>query len=403
MMRGGKLRVGFLSHSAQLGGGEQCLRDLVASLPAHGIEPVVYMPEAGPMWKLLNGDGACCRAVAWPPAVHAFGDSPDVVHSRRLRQWSALPGEMAGLVHALRRQMRVDGIAVLHTNSLKAEVVGGMLGRRWPRLWYLHECISRRPVARWLLPRLPFPPRRVWTCSQAVLQDLASFAPRLQRRARVLYNPLDLARWPPAEERADHLPGPAGHLRVGLIGALTPLKGQHLLLAAAEQIVQRRHDVQFYIVGGDFSGHDTAARSAYAAELQARAQGPALAGHVVFTGVRQDIARVIASLDVCVVASVVAEAFPRSVLEPLAMGRPVVAPNAGGIPEILSAVSPQLLYPAGDAAALAGRLLCLLDDAELRRRTSAAGIEVIRRTYGGAEQAGDAAREYALLAAETRA
>jgi glycosyltransferase involved in cell wall biosynthesis len=263
-------------------------------------------------------------------------------------------------------------------------------------------CISRRPVARRLVPRLPFPPRRVWTCSQAVLQDLGSFAPRLQRRARVLYNPLDLARWPAAEERADHLPGSAGQLRVGLIGALTPLKGQHLLLAAAEQIVQRRGDVQFYIVGGDFSGHATAARSAYAAELRGRAQGPALAGHVVFTGVRQDIAQVIASLDVCVVASVVAEAFPRSVLEPLAMGRPVVAPDAGGIPEILSTVSPQLLYPAGDAAALAGRLLSLLDDAGWRRRIGAAGLEVIRRTYGGGEQARDAAREYALLAAGTR-
>jgi glycosyltransferase involved in cell wall biosynthesis len=123
--------------------------------------------------------------------------------------------------------------------------------------------------------------------------------------------------------------------------------------------VARLPGVHALIVGGAlFSGE-----APYEAELRARAELPSYAGRVHMLGARDDVPRLIAACDVVVHASVLAEPFGRVLVEAMLAGRPVVATNAGGVPEIVADGDTGVLVPPGDARALAEVLQELRGDA----------------------------------------
>src|SRR5438128_4615436 len=100
----------------------------------------------------------------------------------------------------------------------------------------------------------------------------------------------------------------------------------------------------------------------YAERIHERIARPDLAGHVVLTGARHDVAACLDAMDVVIHASVVAEPFGRVLIEAMAIGRPVIAPREGGPLVIVVDGETGLLVPPRDAGALADALLALLAD-----------------------------------------
>ena len=81
-----------------------------------------------------------------------------------------------------------------------------------------------------------------------------------------------------------------------------------------------------------------------------------IADRVRFMGHRSDVAEVLSAADIAVLPSLSGEAFPRAVIEAMAMGRPVVATDVGGTREaIVEGVTGFVVSP-GDAEALADRI-----------------------------------------------
>jgi glycosyltransferase involved in cell wall biosynthesis len=74
-----------------------------------------------------------------------------------------------------------------------------------------------------------------------------------------------------------------------------------------------------------------------------------------------------------------------SVLEAMAMGKPVVASNVGGIPEIIEHGQNGYLVPPGDAAALASAIIYLIKNAHLRNTFGQKGRERVM-THFSAER-----------------
>ena len=131
-----------------------------------------------------------------------------------------------------------------------------------------------------------------------------------------------------------------------LPGRLTRLKGHHDFISLVGRLVAEGLDVIGLVVGGE-----DPKRPGYAKEIRARVQAEGLAGRILFTGHRSDVREIYSVSDCVLSLSSTPESFGRTVLEPLAMGRPVVGYAHGGVAEILAELFPHGAVGKGDVAA----------------------------------------------------
>jgi len=135
------------------------------------------------------------------------------------------------------------------------------------------------------------------------------------------------------------------------VARLEPEKGHPTLLEAWPAVLGRVPDVYLLIIG---EGSRREALEAQARELR-------IAHRVVFTGRRDDVPAVTAALDVAVLPSY-REAQGLVILEAMALSRPVVASNVGGIPEMIEDGVTGLLVEPHDAEGLTRAITRLLTD-----------------------------------------
>jgi glycosyltransferase involved in cell wall biosynthesis len=115
--------------------------------------------------------------------------------------------------------------------------------------------------------------------------------------------------------------------------------------------------------------------------LMSLARELGIAARVRFLGYRQNPATILGRAGIFVLSSR-SEALPRSVLEAMRAGLPVVATRVGGVPEAVVDGVNGLLAPAGESGALAAALARLLGDAELRTRFGAEARRTYERRFG---------------------
>lgn len=144
-------------------------------------------------------------------------------------------------------------------------------------------------------------------------------------------------------------------LVIGVAARLSKQKAHHVLLHAVARLAAERPRLRLVVIGG---GAEEAALRALVAEL-------GIAGHVLFTGVRDDVRDLLPGCDVTCLSSV-HEGAPLVVLESMAAGVPVVATDCGALRDLVADGREGYVVPVGDPAALAGRLGTLLDDPGMR-------------------------------------
>jgi len=130
------------------------------------------------------------------------------------------------------------------------------------------------------------------------------------------------------------------------VGRLEAAKGVRELLDATARLLPSHPRVQLVCIGG----------GVMEGEARARSNGPDLAGHVSLLGRRSqpDVARWLAACDLLCLPSH-SEGCPNVILEAFSCGRPVVACDVGGVPELMDP-NCGLLLPPRDAGALAAAL-----------------------------------------------
>lgn len=154
------------------------------------------------------------------------------------------------------------------------------------------------------------------------------------------------------------------------VGRMVYKKGFEVLVAAMPQILQKTPDARLVLVGyGDLKS-----------DLEQQARGLGLNGHVTFAGrvEREAIPAYYAAADVIAVPSVRdaagnVDGLPNVVLEGMAAGKPIVASNIAGFPDVIGDGESGLLVPEKDPPALANAIVTLAEDAALRQRLGAHG------------------------------
>jgi glycosyltransferase involved in cell wall biosynthesis len=214
---------------------------------------------------------------------------------------------------------------------------------------------------------------RVICVSNQTRQDHLERLRRDARKCLVVPNCVDLDRFAP---RAD-----AGRVRaqfgIGqdapVVGTVSRLgehrKGIHHFLEMAADVAAVDTSTHFLIVG------DGPLRS----DLEQQADQLGIRQRVTFAGERQDIPELLSAMQVFVMPSLY-EAGPFTVLEAMAMEKPVVSTPVGLVPDVIQDGVTGRLAPVADSAALSRAVLDLLADAEATRRIAERGrVAVVER------------------------
>jgi glycosyltransferase involved in cell wall biosynthesis len=167
---------------------------------------------------------------------------------------------------------------------------------------------------------------------------------------------------------------------VGFFARVAPEKGLHML---AEAYALARRDGRLPAGRLEAAGYLAPEHHGYLEKIEAGLREAGLAGEFRYHGAvdRDAKIRFLRSLDVASVPSPYAEPKGMSVLEALACGVPVVQPGHGAFPEILGRTGGGLLFPPGDVAALAAKVVELHDDPYRRKALGEQGERGVRREY----------------------
>lgn len=176
-----------------------------------------------------------------------------------------------------------------------------------------------------------------------------------QERIKIIPNGVNVARLTdsllPTEQARQRLGLPADGKVVGTVARLVPVKGHAILLHAAAQIQRVIPDTKFAIVG------DGPLRNS----LESLTQQLGLSSSVVFFGEQRNIGTYLSAFDVAVLPSY-REGCANFLLEAMTLGKPVVATDIIGNRDVVRNDETGLLVAPGDAEALAGAIIALLQD-----------------------------------------
>jgi glycosyltransferase involved in cell wall biosynthesis len=306
------------------------------------------------------------------------------------------PATLPALLKVIDRK-RID---VLHLHGYGATTFGRIAAgmRRLPVVLHEHANLTDTPWFQKLADQALEP----WTdIAIAVSKSTADFLVRARRvpqeKVKVVYLGVPLDEFSRARRADDiaqarqELGAEPGDLLVGCVTRLHESKGNIYLVEAARQVLDQRPRTRFVVIG----------EGPLLPELQARAQALALGDRFVFAGFTRDVARAVSAFDVSVFPSLW-EGTPLTVFEALAMGKPIVATDADGLLDVLTADHDAVIVPRRDPGALAVALVRPLDDPGARERLGAQARGTGRQ-YDISAFVGKMERLYTLLHRVSRA
>jgi glycosyltransferase involved in cell wall biosynthesis len=348
------LRVLYIETCVGMAGGQVSLIELLKHLDATRFAALVACPAESPLRRRCDELG-----VAWLPlpfrSVHLSGRTGRGAGAALHGAIEALEG-IGFLASAIRRN-RID---IVHANTFKAALVGGIACLLAGRPMVFHDRIQ---ITHGILGRLvAIMAARIIVVSESVGSKHRGAA---ARKVRMIHDGIDV-------EHFAFVAAPASGPVVGFIGRLSEEKGLASLVEAAAAVLGRIPAARFVVVGEPFTPGD----ARHLAEVKTRIRDLGLVAAFGFRGYIEDVRDFLGTIRVLALPSR-RESLGLVVLEAMAVGRPVVAFDVGGLREIITNNEDGILVDPGDVPAFARALMSLLGDADLARRMGEKGRAVV--------------------------
>jgi len=299
---------------------------------------------------------------------------------------------------ALRRYVARERIRIVHSTERPRDAAYGvslamLTGAR--SVVHVHVKWSEEysALAKWSVQRAD----AVFSISRYVTNTLLDMG-KPAAAIHTILNGIDPSKWDPALDCLElrrELGVPQDAFVLASVSRLFSWKGQRELLRAFAQVHTQHQNSRLLIVGADAQ---EVGGTSFSAELKALARKLGVEQHVIFTGPRADVPRVMAALDVFTLPSF-EEPFGLVFLEAMAMKKPVVALDNGGTPEVVEHGRSGLLCAPQDIDALAANIVTLLRDSPLRARMGEHGRAQVMQHFSARRMAADAALAYERLLA----
>jgi glycosyltransferase involved in cell wall biosynthesis len=338
------IRLLSIQPVAERGGSDQCLVGMLRTLSPAEFECHVVVPSEPPLRAEFEATGATVHVVPMRRISTSHG----------IGGWAGYGAGWPVATTRLTRLTRRIGVDIVHSNSLHSWYGWAVAAAaRRPHVWSAREIVVQSGAALRVERSLARRADLVIAMSQAVAAQLDP------RNVAVVHENADPEVFQPA--RAGAFRARVGIaddvLMVGVVGRIDTWKGIDVLLEAWPHAKAARPDLHLVVAGGPVVGKED-----YFAALSARA---AALTDVHWLGPRNDVADLYADADVVAVPSTEPEPYGLVAVEALASGTPIVASDAGGLPEIIASAHPGAgtLVPPGDVDALATALVAGIDRA----------------------------------------
>jgi len=371
----------FIDQFGTLGGAQRVLLETLNSLDSVQYQSMVALGTDGDFREKLLGDGIAVKKL--PLGGYHSGKKTLLDMGRFL--FRSLYCALVVACWVVRH--RPNLLFANGPRTFICATLAGWLTRR-PVIWHLHNVLPQgvelsvlAVFSRWV--------HTIIVCSQAAAQPLLERKPSLQPKIRLIYNPVSRLKQP--------APGEVSRLQeafgvrpekvcIGILGRVTPFKGQWHFLQAARLVLQQTQEAHFFVIGSPAADRTD---QEYYRKLQLTVEQSGMKNSVCFIEHQREVERYLAMLDSVVVASQGPEAFPQTIIEAMSMGKAVIAPASGGIPELLEDGKTGLFAEVNEPNKLAATMLKLIHERDLCESLGRSAQERIsrhdsRETFGEA-------------------
>lgn len=337
------MRILQLSSARQLGGGERHFIDLAEGLRKRGNDLFLAVRPDSPLLDRLRG--ISIEHVITLPLRNAI----DITSAWKLRRF--VRDQRIEIVHGhMARDYPLAALAAGASGPARLVLTRHVMFPLSP----LHRLTERR-VARMI------------AVSEGVAANLRDARVFDTGKISLVRHGIDLVGYEPALNRSNDT---GSLLRVGMLGEISPVKGQEDFARAAAEIAKSRQDVRFVMAGRDNSPERRNRR-----EIDSLIKELGLSDKLEVIESIDSIPQFMSGLDVFVSPSR-SEAFGLAMVEAMACGIPVIATMTAGGREVVEDEKTGRLVPIGKPGELARAITDLLASHDLRKML---GVNARRR------------------------
>ncbi|CAG7613132.1 D-inositol-3-phosphate glycosyltransferase [Paenibacillus solanacearum] len=331
------MNVAFYNHTSDVSGAEISL--LLTARHMTKAKPILFAPEG----ELLQ-------------RAREYGLETVSIPSYRARLTKnplLLLVHMIGMLWAgylFASQIRKHQVELIHANSLRAGIMAALFGwiHRRPVVWHVRDNPPKGGIGKCIEWLAGISVRAIIGISQSVIHGFRH--PQLADKLHLVHNGVPLREMSDEEKKTcrqsvrEQLNTPLGSQVMVIIGQITPWKRQEDAILGAHRLIKNGQDVYLWVVGEAKFREENERYWEYLHKLAGKLQ---ISERVRFAGFRKDVLEICSAADLLLLCSD-HEPFGRVLIEAMSQSTPVIATNAGGVPEIIVNGESGFLYEIGN-------------------------------------------------------
>lgn len=333
----------YLHNTAYLAGAEKSLLFLATNLDKEKFNPIFACPSYDQFGEELRSNNIDIENIEFPSIRKIIG--------------------VKNTLNKLMKIVKKHNVDLIHANDLRTDLYASFIGMicHISVIWHARNLITKEMFD--YEKYSSFLPDAIF-CNGSVIAHRFSFRNKLFKKVKIIYTGVDISIYNTCISKNEirrEFNIKDDEIVFGIIGRIGRGKGHKYFIEAAFNILKTYQKIKFLIVGESLFQKDKQIEE----DARLLVNKLNIQNEVIFTNFRKDIPQIMNALDVFVLASE-AEPFGRSLLEAMACGKPIIATNSGGTPEIVLNGETGILVPSGNSEALTRAMEIFIKDKDLR-------------------------------------
>lgn len=347
-----KEKILYLHSGAELYGADQILLTIVTNLDKNRFEPIVVLPNDGPLVKKLEEHQIRVEIIPYPIIRRKYFNGKGIINYIK---------EYFKSCKKLKEVVKREQISIVHNNTVA--VLEGIYLKKKTKIkliTHVHEMIEHPKIVAKLLYKMHLKKcDDMVVVSTAVKNYIEQLLNKKFTNISVVYNGINNIHYDKKlhQKYLEEFGLNKNAKVVGIVGRINAIKGQDHYIEAMHRVIKNNKEVYGIIVGDAFDGQEWRVD-----QLINKIKEDHLEDKIFYCGFRKDMKELYNLLDILVLSSIQYDSFPTVVLEAMSCGIPTVAYKCGGVEEMIENDSNGFLVEQNDIDGLSKKISILIKD-----------------------------------------